>query len=57
VYAANAFKTFGLLKGTRLTILRVARCHPWHDGGYDPLPKKESEAKELSLLNGEIDNG
>lgn len=37
-YAAQALKKYGALKGVWLSIKRVGRCHPWHDGGYDPLP-------------------
>lgn len=37
-YAVQALKKYGALKGVWLSIKRVGRCHPWHDGGYDPLP-------------------
>ncbi|PWB51053.1 MAG: membrane protein insertion efficiency factor YidD [Nitrosomonadales bacterium] len=37
-YAAQALKKYGALKGVWLSVKRVGRCHPWHDGGYDPLP-------------------
>lgn len=37
-YAVQAFKKYGALKGFWLSMKRVGRCHPWHDGGYDPLP-------------------
>jgi putative membrane protein insertion efficiency factor len=37
-YAAEALAKYGVLKGTWLSIKRVGRCHPWHHGGYDPLP-------------------
>lgn len=37
-YAVEALKKYGALKGMWLSIKRVGRCHPWHDGGYDPLP-------------------
>lgn len=37
-YAQDALLTHGFLKGSWLSIRRVGRCHPWHDGGYDPVP-------------------
>ncbi|MDO8892841.1 MAG: membrane protein insertion efficiency factor YidD [Sulfurimicrobium sp.] len=37
-YAEQAVKKYGPLKGAWLGVKRVGRCHPWHDGGYDPLP-------------------
>ena len=37
-YAAEAIKTRGVAKGTWLALRRLARCHPWHAGGHDPLP-------------------
>lgn len=37
-YAMQALKKYGLLKGFRLSVGRILRCHPFHPGGYDPLP-------------------
>jgi putative membrane protein insertion efficiency factor len=39
-YARQAVLTHGALKGTWLALRRVGRCHPWHPGGYDPVPPK-----------------
>lgn len=36
-YSIQAYKKYGFLKGTYLTINRILRCHPFNDGGYDPL--------------------
>lgn len=37
-YAQDALRGHGFLKGLWLAIRRLGRCHPWHDGGYDPVP-------------------
>lgn len=36
-YAIQAYRKYGFIKGTYLTIRRILRCHPFNDGGYDPL--------------------
>lgn len=39
-YSIEAYKHYGFFKGTYLTLKRILRCHPFSQGGYDPLIKK-----------------
>ncbi|CAC9438227.1 Protein YidD [uncultured Gammaproteobacteria bacterium] len=39
-YAYEAVKEYGFFKGLVLSIKRIGKCHPWHEGGFDPVPKK-----------------
>lgn len=37
-YAVEALTKYGAVKGGWLTIKRIGKCHPFHPGGYDPVP-------------------
>lgn len=40
-YAHDALRRYGALKASYLIAKRLLCCHPWHPGGYDPLPLED----------------
>ncbi len=36
-YSLEAYRKYGIFRGTHMTLKRLGRCHPWHPGGYDPV--------------------
>jgi len=42
-YAAEAIREYGAVKGSALAARRLCKCHPWHPGGFDPVPSRTSD--------------
>lgn len=42
-YAREAIEKHGLSSGSWLAVKRVLRCHPWNEGGFDPVPNNFQE--------------
>ena len=47
-YAVDALTEYGLIRASWLTAARLAKCGPWHRGGWDPIPERGSERHECS---------
>ena len=43
-YAVDAIRIHGVFYGLFLATVRLLKCHPFHPGGYDPVPPRSSEA-------------
>lgn len=48
-YAIEAIQHHGAIKGSCLAGARLLRCHPWAEGGYDPVPGTEPEASGSTI--------
>lgn len=46
-YAADALRLHGAARGSWLAVWRLLRCHPFHPGGFDPVPTPPAEAAPL----------
>ncbi|MDP3248619.1 MAG: membrane protein insertion efficiency factor YidD [Polaromonas sp.] len=49
-YSLQALQQHGATKGSYLTLYRLVRCHPWCNGGYDPVPSSRPGAGRFSLF-------
>ncbi|WP_216638172.1 membrane protein insertion efficiency factor YidD [Mycobacterium sp. 1423905.2] len=43
-YAVDALSEYGVLRGGWLAVVRLAKCGPWHRGGWDPIPERLTES-------------
>jgi len=54
-YAVEALTTHGALRGTWLTVWRLARCAPWGRAGYDPVPPSSSRQRTAAPTDADRD--
>lgn len=48
-YAVDALAEYGLVRGSGLTLVRLAKCGPWHKGGWDPIPDRCTDLHRTQL--------
>jgi len=46
-YAVEALAEYGLVRGSWLATVRLAKCGPWHRGGWDPIPERRAVRAEV----------
>lgn len=46
-YAVDSLRSHGAVKGFLLTAKRLAKCHPFHPGGHDPVPEPRAIRKQV----------
>ena len=49
-YALDAVTEHGSIRGSWLAVRRLARCHPWAAGGYDPVPSRKTRPDHAPLV-------
>jgi len=52
-YAVTALRTRGLFVGVGLAVVRLAKCAPWHPGGWDPVPERGSRGRNEAAADAE----
>lgn len=49
-YAVDALQEYGFARGSWLAIVRLAKCGPWHRGGWDPIPERGDAAADDPIV-------
>jgi uncharacterized protein len=53
-YAVDALGEFGAWRGSWLTVVRLAKCGPWHRGGWDPIPERHEVCRQRRGSSAEV---
>lgn len=56
-YAVTALREFGLVRGLLLTAVRLAKCAPWHPGGWDPVPERKNRSQHGHICAPQASSG
>ena len=54
-YAVDALTEYGVIRGSWLSAVRLAKCGPWHRGGWDPIPERRGDRRHGVRLQGADD--
>lgn len=56
-YAVEALREYGVVRGSWLSSVRLAKCGPWHRGGWDPIPeRREIGGRPRAASSGVVDS-
>lgn len=47
-YMCQALEHFGMVRGLALGMMRLLHCHPWHPGGYEPVPELANRGRRTA---------
>ena len=50
-YAVEALNEYGLIRGGWLAMVRLAKCGPWHRGGWDPIPERRRPSRQHAAVD------
>lgn len=56
-YACEALGHHGVLRGSWLAVRRISRCHPFHPGGFDPVPPARDGVERRAILSSGSESG